>query len=115
MSDNNFTTKVKEALEAGVITGDGHTLFSPEFYAPHFTAEELDEAGLIETHESDGTPKGTIFASDGTIIEKLEAVYNLEFLYWVASRVGVTEQTRSMGRGSQAQELVGFIRKALPQ
>ena len=47
MSDNNFTTKVKEALEAGVITGDGHTLFSPEFYAPHFTAEELDEAGLI--------------------------------------------------------------------
>ena len=110
---SEFRTRVSEALEAGVIEGDGHTLFSPEHYAPHFSKEELEEAGLIEVHESDGTPKGTIFASDGTIIEKLEAVYNLDFLYWVASRVGVTEQTRSMGRGSQAQELVGFISKAL--
>jgi hypothetical protein len=111
MSD--FHTKVREALEAGVIEGDGHTLFSPEHYAPHFSKEELEEAGLIEVHQSDGTPKGTIFASDGTIIEKLEAVYNLEFLYWVARQVGVTESVRSMGRGSQAQELVGYIANAL--
>jgi hypothetical protein len=115
MSDNNITIKVKEALEAGVIIGDGHGLYEPSFYEPHFTIEELNEAELIETHKSDGTHKGTIFGPDGQIVPQMQAVYNLDFLYWVAGLLGVTDYPRSMGRGSQAQELVGFIRKALPQ
>lgn len=110
---SDFRTRVAEALTAGVITGDGHTLFSPDYYAPYFTAEELNEAGLIETHESDGTHKGSIFAADGSLIERLEAVYNLEFLYWVARAIGAKSYTQSSGRGSQARELIGFIRAEL--
>jgi hypothetical protein len=110
-----FQVRVSEAMQAGKIQADGHTLFSPEFYAPFFSAEELKAARLIQTHTSDGTPKGTIFGSDGSVIERLEAVYNLDFLYWVAGSVGVDKYPRSMGRGSQAQELVGFIAEALAE
>jgi hypothetical protein len=105
--------KAKTALEAGVIEADGHTLFAPEHYSPHFTLDELREAGLIQTHESDGTHKGSIFDAEGNVIQKLEAVYNLEFLYWLAGAIGATRYTNSFGRGSQAQELVGYIREKL--
>ena len=105
--------KVREAIEANIIIGDGHTLFMPEYYAPHFTLSELTEAGLVQTHESDGSHKGTIFADDGSVIPELKAVYNLEFLYWLANQIGANTDTRSMGRGSQAQELVGNIHEAL--
>lgn len=109
----DIKTKVREALEAGVIIGDGHTLFRPEFYAPYFSEDELKKARLIQTHKSDGTPKGTIFASDGSVVPELKGVYNLSFLYWVAGRVGVTKYVRAEGRGSQASELVGYIREAV--
>lgn len=104
-----FRQRVIEALKNGTIEGDGHTLYSPEKYAPFFTEAELEEAGLIQTHKSDGTGKGSIFAPDGSLIPELKAVYNLDFLYWVAGKVGVTQSVRAMGRGSQAQELVGYI------
>lgn len=108
-----FRQRVIRAMENGKIFGDGHTLYSPERYAPHFTEAELKEAGLIQIHKSDGTPKGTITAPDGSVLTELKAVYNLDFLYWVASKVGVTQSVRANGRGSQAQELVGYIREAL--
>lgn len=104
-----FRERVTLALGDKTIVGDGHTLFSPEYYAPHFTESELAEAGLIETHKSDGTPKGTIFASDGSIVPELKAVYNLDFLYWVHGKLGITAYPQAMGRGSQAQELVAMI------
>lgn len=113
METKNFNNRVKEALEARVIIADGHTLFSPEFYSPHFSAEELREAGLIQVHESDGTAKGSIFDNEGNLVEKLEAVYNLSFLYWVTAKMGITKYPRSSGRGFQAQELVDFIREDL--
>jgi len=109
----DFRIKVQSAFDAGVIIGDGHTLFAPEYYAPHFTADELAKADLIQKHESDGTHKGSIMSPDGSFIQELEAVYNLDFLYWVSEELGVTENTSEIGRGSQAQQLVGFISKAL--
>lgn len=111
--EEEFRQRVIEALKDGTIEGDGHTLYSPERYAPFFSEAELEEAGLIETHKSDGTAKGSIFAPDGSLIPELKAVYNLEFLYWLARKVGVTQSVRSMGRGSQAQELVGYIHDAV--
>lgn len=102
-----FTTKVRNAFDAGIIRGDGHTLFAPEFYEPHFTKEELKD--LIQIHKSDGSPKGTIFADDGSVIDKVEAIYNLNFLYWVCARLEIDKSPRAQGRGSQAQELVRFI------
>jgi hypothetical protein len=111
-SDITFINKVQEALTAGKVIGDGHTLFAPEFYEPYFTAEEL--AHLIRKHESDGASwKSTIFDEDGNVIPELEAIYNLDFLYWLAGQLGVTERTTANGRGSQAQQLVGFIREVL--
>lgn len=108
-----FSARVSEALKAGVIHADGHTLFRPEFYAPHFSEAELDEAGLIQTHKSDGSYKGSIWAEDGSLVQELKAVYNLDFLGWVARQVGVTDYPQAIGRGFMAQEWVGFIRKAL--
>lgn len=111
-SDITFISKVQEALKDNIIIGDGHTLFAPEFYAPHFTAEEL--AHLIHKHQSDGASwKSTIFDENGNVIPELEAIYNLDFLYWLAGQLGVTKNTTAMGRGSQAQQLVGFIREAI--
>lgn len=105
-----FVMKVREAMADKKIIGDGHTLFSAEFYEPHFTAEELTEAGLLRDHNSDHASwKSTIYGSNGEVIEELFAVYNLEFLYWVAGKIGVTESVLANGRGSQAQELVGYI------
>jgi len=111
--EQEFRQRVIEALKDTTIHGDGHTLYSPEFYAPHFSEAELAEAGLIQTHKSDGTHKGSIFAPDGSLVSELKAVYNLEFLYWLARKVGVTESVRANGRGSQARELVGYISNAL--
>jgi hypothetical protein len=107
--------KVREAIKAKIIIGDGHTLFMPEYYAPYFTLNELTEAGLVENHQSDGSYKGTIFSHDGSVVDELKAVYNLDFLYWVAIQIGADTNIRSMGRGSQAQELVGNIHKALAE
>ena len=109
-----FETKVRSAIADGKIVGDGHTLFSAEFYAPHFTETELTEAGLLRDHNSDHASwKSTIYGSNGEVIEELFAVYNLDFLYWVALKIGVTESVRAIGRGSQAQELVGYISQKL--
>jgi len=111
-SDITFINKVQEALEAGVIIADGHTLFAPEFYEPFFTATELGH--LIRKHQSDGESwKSTIFDENGEVIPELEAIYNLDFLYWLASKLGVTKHTTAMGRGSQAEQLKGFIREAI--
>ena len=110
----DIKTRAREAQEAGIIIMDGHTLFDAEYYSPHFTVEELTEAGLIETHKSDKSSwKSTMYDTDGNVIEELTAVYHLNFLYWLARQVGADSYPRAMGRGSQAQELVGNIRQAL--
>lgn len=109
---DDFRTRVKQASEAGVITGDGHGLYSPEFYAPHFTAEEL--AGLVHKYESDPSSwKSTIYDANGNAVTELEAIYNLDFLYWVVRQLNITEYGYYNGRGSQAQELARVITEAL--
>lgn len=112
---SEFRARVADAMSAGIITGDGHSLFSPDYYAPYFTATELRKARLIRKHGSDGSPKGTIFGADGEPIAELEAVYNLDFLAWVSAQLGVTKWARCEGRGSRAQEYVGFIQEALAE
>jgi len=107
-----FIARVQAAMLAGIIIGDGHTLFSPEFYAPFFTEEELAKAGLLRTHKSDGTYKGSIHTADGVVAE-LKAVYNLSFLEWVGHKVGATEYPWAEGRGFRAQQWVDIIRKTI--
>jgi len=111
----SFQTRVLQAMHDGMIEGDGHTIFSPEYYSPYFSKDELREAGLIQNHRSDlSNHKGTIFGNDGVVREELkDSVYNLDFLYWVRNELGIDEPVTMIGRGSQAQQIVGQIRRVV--
>lgn len=113
MSTQVTKEQVREAIKGGVVIADGHTLYSPEFYAPHFTEAQLRKARLISTHKSDGTHKGSIYDNDGNVIPKLVGVYNLSFLYWLAGQLGCDTYCWQSGRGSQAGELVRRIHDAV--
>jgi hypothetical protein len=106
--------RTKDAIADGKIIGDGHTIFNPSFYAPHFSEDELRKAKLIHTYKSDKSDhKSTIFDKDGKPMEKLKGVYNLTFLYWLCGQLGVDSNNDFNGRGSQADALASRIRKAL--
>jgi hypothetical protein len=98
--------EIKEAIEQEVIVGDGHTLFGPTFYSTLVEESVLRDAGLIRTHVSDtSSPTSTIFDRNGNVIEKLDAIHNLAFLYWIAKKVEV-EYPSYGGRGTQARAIV---------
>jgi hypothetical protein len=109
-----ITQRTKDAIADGKIIGDGHTIFNPSFYAPHFSEDELRKAKLIHTYKSDASShKSTIFGKDGKPMEKLKGVYNLTFLYWLCGQLGIDSNNDFNGRGSQADALASRIRKAL--
>ena len=109
-----ITQKTKDAIADGKIIGDGHTIFDPSYYAPHFSEDELRKAKLIQTYKSDTSDhKSTIFDNDGKPMTKLKGVYNLEFLYWLCGALGINSHNDYNGRGSQADELARCIRKEL--
>lgn len=103
--------RLRQALADGTITGDGHTIFAPSHYAPHFSEDELRKVNLIRTLQSDySDPKSTIYDNDGNPVKELEGVYNLNFLYWLAGSLGVEHDALTYnGRGSQATALVRAI------
>ena len=106
--------RTKDALADGTIVGDGHTIYAPSFYAPHFTEDELRVAGLIRTLKSDySRGKYTIYDTDGNPMDEVDGVYNLDFLYWVAGLNGVANFRDCFGRGSQARVIVEAITEAL--
>lgn len=106
--------KARVALIDGKIVDDGHTIFRPSFYEPHFTLDELKTAGLVIRYESDtSSHKTTIFDSDGKPMDYVYGVYNLTFLEWLAKRLGVTGYRECFGRGSQARAIVDAIREEL--
>ena len=110
-SQANLIKQTKEAIADGKIVGDGHTIFNPEFYAPHFSEAELRKAKLIHTHKSDTSDyKSTLFGKHGNPIEKLEGIYNLDFLYWLCGVLGIDSNNDYNGRGWQAEELARRIR-----
>lgn len=96
--------QIKKAIDDEIIYGDGHTIMAPEYY------EGFDVSSLIQTYESDlSSGKSTIF-KDGEVVNEVEGVYNLTFLYHIAGNVGV--QYRScMGRGSQARAIVDSLKE----
>lgn len=101
--------RTRNALADGIIIGDGHSIFTPNFYKPYFTDEEL--AGLTTTYKSDlSSHKSTIFdPNTGVPVESLTGIYNLTFLYWLAKQIGATDYRDCFGRGSQAQAIVDAI------
>ena len=96
--------QVRKALDADVIRGDGHTIYAPSFYEDHF-----DVAHLEVEYESDySNGKSTIYDNEGVPMDKTTGVYNLSFLRWVASELGLDYRSKG-GRGSQAQEIARVI------
>jgi len=110
----DFIAKVKQAIEGGVVVGDGHSIYSPEFYSPYFTEAELNEANLIEEHTSDESDyKSTLFDNNGKKVAGIKGVYNLYFLEWLNEELGTGKYSLKFGRGSQAEDYVAFICEAV--
>ena len=87
--------------------GDGWTIWKvSKFTDMGFRKEDLP----VRVHKSDTRdPKSTIFGKKGEVIEKLEGVYGLTFLYWLAGAYGVDSSNDMMGRGSQARVVTDRI------
>jgi hypothetical protein len=100
----NYTKdKVKKAINSSVIFGDGHTIYSPSLY------DGFNVDHLIREHYSDlSNPKATLTDNKGTTQKSVKGVYNLDFLYHVASECNV-EYTSKFGRGSQARAIVSAL------
>ena len=96
---------IKKALEDEVIVDDGHSLIDPTHYVG------FDVEKITETHKSDfSNPKSTIF-TNGVPVEKLEAVYNLDFLRMIVHQLGLECNENYMGRGFQAHEYLRKLRE----
>lgn len=111
MGNNTITITaetVRAALADQTLWPDGHGIYGPEFYEPHF---DVRAAGLVHTYHSDGTHKGSIYSNaTGEVVESMEGVYNLTFLRWLAvDTLGLPYATAS-GRGFQAQQYVTAIK-----
>ena len=109
--------RTRDAIAEGKVIGDGHTIFNPDFYEPHFSLAELRKAGLVQTFKSDASShKSTIYDSaTGKPVPALKGVYNLSFLEWLASQLGVTDYRICNGRGFQADVIASAIRLALAE
>lgn len=106
MGDITATT-ILAALADETIHPDGHGIYPPEQYAPHF---DVEAAGLVKTFVSDGTHKGSIFDGEGNVIPELKGVYNLMFLSWLATQKLGLPHSAAMGRGFAAQEYYRAIK-----
>lgn len=97
-------------LHEFVSEGNGHAIIGPDcFVEMGFMPEWVDL--VTHVHESDGTPKGTIFGPDGRAVQKLEGVYSLSMLYRLCDLLGVDSKSAGsyMGRGFQARALAGVL------
>jgi len=93
-----------------VSEGDGHGIIGPDhFIEMGFLPEWVDL--VVHVHESDGTPKGTIFGPDGAAVKELEGVYSLSMLYRLCGLLGVDSAKAGsyMGRGFQARALAEVL------
>jgi len=97
---------VRHGFEAGVINGDGHTIFDPKFYEN----AGFDVSHLVSTFESDlSSGKSTIFR-DGVVQNSVTGVYSLMFHEWLGRAAGVEWMT-AFGRGTQARRIAQALRE----
>jgi len=87
------------------IGNDGHTLWKVsvlEGFPP-----PLQHRFLLN-HESDGSPKGSIYGDDGQVIDSLQGVYGLQVLLAICEDLGLNYESK-LGRGFQAQACTAAI------
>lgn len=104
---NEAKATVLAAIADGTIDADGHGIWNPAAYLPHYDVVEM---GLVRTYRSDGTHKGSIFGHDGKVMTSLEGVYNLSFLNTLIGMYKLPFPTAT-GRGFQAQQAVDTLHK----
>ena len=98
-----------------LLDGDGHAILAPDYYTElGIPAEFLD--GLEKTIKSNFKDhKQTIFVN-GEAVKSIKGIYNLDFLYRVASLLGVEHNAMNKyGRGSQAGVICSAVKSALPR
>jgi hypothetical protein len=98
----------KNLEEDGAIDGDGHSLVSADWFIKRgFDPEDIEK--LVHRHQS-GSGKYQIYDGNGNPVEYMDAVYCLDFHYWVARTVGV-EFMEAFGRGTQARHIRTALKK----
>ena len=98
-----------------LLDGDGHAILAPDYYTElGIPAEFLD--GLEKTIKSNFKDhKQTIYVN-GEAVKSIKGIYNLDFLYRVASLLGVEHNAMNKyGRGSQAGVICSAVKSALPR
>tara|TARA_Y100001963_G_C6668570_1_gene393939 strand:+ start:533 stop:910 length:378 start_codon:yes stop_codon:yes gene_type:complete len=98
-----------------LLDGDGHAVLAPDYYTKlGIPSEFLD--GLEKTIKSNFKDhKQTIYVN-GEAVKSIKGIYNLDFLYRVASSLGVKHDAMNKyGRGSQAGVICSAVKDALPR
>ena len=98
-----------------LLDGDGHTILAPDYYTElGIPAEFLDGLGkTIKSNFKDH--KQTIYVN-GEPVKSLRGIWNLDFLYKVASSLRVEHDAiNKYGRGSQARVICSAVKDALPR
>ena len=98
-----------------LLDSDGHAILAPDYNTElGIPAEFLD--GLEKTIKSNlKDHKQTIYVN-GEAVKSIKGIYNLDFLYRVASLLGVEHDAMNKyGRGSQAGVICSAVKSALPR
>ena len=102
--------QVNNAIDEGLINGDGHSIYPPEFYV----GQGFDCEHLTTEFESDtSSPKTTIY-KDGVPQEKMKGIWALDFHYWVAGQCGLArgvDYAEKYVLGSQAQAIANDLKR----
>ena len=101
-------TENKDALMKCVEMCDGHTIFKPSEFTDMGLPVNLISY-FVATHKPGGSPKGSIFTDEG-VVDAINGVYGLDFLYKVA-RIFDVKYTSCLGRGFQARAIQSELRE----
>ena len=98
-----------------LLDGDGHAILAPDYYTElGIPAEFLD--GLEKTIKSNFKDHKLTIYVNGEAVKSIKGIYNLDFLYRVASLLGVEHDAMNKyGRGSQAGVICSAVKSALPR
>ncbi|QOV89762.1 hypothetical protein [Humisphaera borealis] len=99
-----------EAILRAASLCDGHSILAPKAFLDAGLPPDV-VAHLTSTHESDGTPKSSIYVN-GHAVEKLEGVYGLDALRFLASALCV-EYRSAIGRGFEAANILHALEQHL--
>ena len=101
-----FTKEIiLDAIEKGIIDGDGHSIVPSSFYLN----AGFDCSGLEVEHKSDMSSAKSTISVGGSPVASMKGVSSLSFHEWVAAKCGLIsgrDYRDFYGRGKQARAIV---------